>query len=134
MATILERKWKGGTTHQVKVRKMGRKASETFDRKSDAMRWAEDREEEIKNKLPFPWEKGEFKGGVFEKDDTLVKAIGKFIHETTGSVSSGQTDNYLTYQNQLIRYFGSDKMMSDIAHADMAAYILKRTSEDGGGQ
>ena len=57
MAHINERKGKRGVSYQAKVRLKGYPPqSATFDRKSEAVKWAEDVEHALLNGLPLPGE------------------------------------------------------------------------------
>lgn len=77
MASIRARKGKRGTTYRAEISLSGHpRLSETFDRKSDALRWAEEVEYALKNNLPLP-------GEELPQDDKFIgKAIDDYLQIT----------------------------------------------------
>ena len=74
MATIEERKQKRGVVYRAKVRLAGMPHQDaTFDRKSEAMRWAEDVEYALLNGLPLPGE------NIHRDDKALRQAVFEYL-------------------------------------------------------
>lgn len=74
MATIEERKQKRGTVYRVKVRLAGLPHQDaTFDRKSDAVRWAEDVEHALLKGLLLPGQ------DIPADDKTILAAVVDYL-------------------------------------------------------
>jgi integrase len=77
MAYIEERKRQKGTVYRAKVRLKGYPPQDaTFDRKSDAMRWAEETEHALLNNLPLPGEE------LPRDDKNIADAVVDYLAHT----------------------------------------------------
>ncbi|HVT15017.1 MAG TPA: site-specific integrase [Thermoanaerobaculia bacterium] len=82
MATILERRTKKGVHYRVQIRLRGHPAQvATFERKTDAKRWAQEVETEMRQ--------GRFFASIEARQRTVAELIDRYIAEVLGSRSGG---------------------------------------------
>ena len=126
MAYIEKRKRKKGLVYIAYIRLKGYPAEvRSFDKYSDAVVWAEEREHQIKNGIPA-------EGKVAPGDMELGKATDKFIESATDK-SKNTVNDYRFAQTQLLLYFGEKKLLSEITTPDVSQFIAKRMGQDGVG-
>ena len=97
MATVKARKRKKGTVYCAEVRIKGHpRLSQTFDRQSEAMRWAEDTEKALRN--------GGYVGNSPPDDMLFDDALKKYLAETS-SKKAESTHRRELYQAKSLEFF-----------------------------
>ncbi len=123
MASITKRKRKKGVVYKVEIRLLGHPClSQTFDRLSDAQRWAEDTEALIRS--------GGHVGGDAPDDMTFVKALDRYELDVSSLKRPNTKDRERTSANQLRENFAGLKL-NEITPALVAAYRDKRMQSVG---
>ncbi len=126
MAYIEKRKRKKGIVYIAYIRLKGYPAEvRSFDKYSEAVVWAEEREHQIKNGIPV-------EGKSDPGDMELGAATDKFIQSATDK-SKNTVNDYRFAQTQLLHYFGEKKLLSQITTPDVSQFIAKRMGQDGVG-
>ncbi len=127
MASIEERKRKNKTVYRVKVRISGHPPHDaTFDRKSEAMKWAEDVEYSILNNLPLPGQ------DIDRNDKTIKKAVEEYLDlkEKDSRRSRHTILNDRDTGKRLISCFGK-KTLRTLKREDVEEYRETRLQEVG---
>ncbi len=120
MATVKARKRKKGTVYCAEVRVKGHpRLSQTFDRMSDAMRWAEDTEKALRN--------GGYVGNSPQNDMLFDDALEKYLAETS-SKKAKSTHRRELYQSRSLHYFFG-RTLKEITPALAAQFREKRSAE-----
>lgn len=120
MATVRTVKRKKGTVYRAEVRIKGHpRLSQTFDRKSDAQRWAEDTEIALRN--------DGFIGDVPPNDMLFDDALEKYLAEVS-SKKARSTHRRELYQSKSLHYFYG-KTLKAITPSLAAKFRDKRSSE-----
>lgn len=120
MATVKARKRNKGTVYRAEVRVKGYpRLSQTFDRQSEAMRWAEDTEKALRN--------GGYVGNAPQNDMLFDDALNKYLAETS-SKKAGSTHRRELYQSRSLHYF-SGHTLKEITPALAAQFREKRSAE-----
>lgn len=108
MATVKARKRKKGTVYCAEVRIKGHpNLSQTFDRQSDAMRWAEDTEKALRD--------GGHVGSAPPNDMLFDDALEKYLAETS-SRKAKSTHRRELYQAKSLQFF-SGRTLKEITLA-----------------
>lgn len=120
MATVKARKRKKGTVYCAEVRIKGHpNLSQTFDRMSDAMRWAEDTEKALRD--------GGYVGDAPPNDMLFDDALAKYLDETS-SDKAKSTHRRELYQSRSLHYFFG-RTLKEITPALAAQFRDKRMGE-----
>jgi hypothetical protein len=120
MATVKVRKRKKGTVYCAEVRIKGHpRLSQTFDRQSEAMRWAEDTENDLRN--------GGYVGNAPHNDMLFDDALEKYLAETS-SRKAKSTHRREFYQSKSLQYF-CGHTLKEITPALAAQFREKRLTE-----
>ena len=120
MATVKTRKRKKGTVYCAEVRLKGHpELSQTFDRKSEAIRWAEDTEKALRN--------GGYIGNVPPNDMPFEDALEKYLSEISNK-KAPSTHRRELHQSKSFRYF-SGRTLKEITPALAAQFREKRSAE-----
>jgi len=120
VATVRARKRKRGTVYCAEVRVKGLPSlSQTFDRKSEAQRWAEDTEAALRN--------GGYVGNAPPNDMLFDDALEKYLAETS-SKKAKSTHRRELYQSKSLHFFYG-KTLKEITPALAAQFRDKRSSE-----
>ncbi|MEW6290999.1 MAG: site-specific integrase [Thermodesulfobacteriota bacterium] len=120
MATVKARKRNKGTVYRAEVRVKGYpRLSQTFDRQSEAMRWAEDTEKALRS--------GGYVGNAPQNDMLFDDALNKYLAETS-SKKAGSTHRRELYQSRSLHYF-SGRTLKEITPALAAQFREKRSAE-----
>lgn len=126
MAYIQKRKGKKGISYSATIRIAGHPTEgKTFDLLSEAHRWAETREDEIRQGIPAA-------GKAAEGDMHLGEATDRYIDGVIGK-SDNTIKDYRYSQTQILNYFGEKTPLSEITTPDMSRYISQRMNKDGVG-
>jgi len=120
VATVEVRKRKKGTVYRAEVRVKGHpRLSQTFDRQSEAMRWAEDTEKALRANGYI---------GDTPPDDMLFDdALERYLAETS-SRKAKSTHRRELYQAKSLQYF-SGRTLKEITPALAAQFREKRLAE-----
>jgi integrase len=120
MATVKTRKRKKGTVYCAEVRLKGHpELSQTFDRKSEAIRWAEDTEKALRD--------GGYIGNVSPKDMSFENALEKYLAEIS-TKKAPSTHRREFHQSKSFRFF-SGRTLREITPALAAQFREKRSAE-----
>ena len=120
MATVKARKRKKGMVYCAEVRIKGfPRLSQTFDRQSEAMRWAEDTEKALRN--------GGYVGNAPPDDMLFDDALEKYLAETS-SKKAKSTHRRELYQAKSLEFF-SGRTLKEITPALAAQFREKRSTE-----
>jgi len=120
MATVKVRKRKKGTVYCAEVRIKGfPQLSQTFDRQSEAMRWAEDTEKALRN--------GGYVGNAPPNDMLFDDALKKYLAETS-SKKAASTHRRELYQSRSLHYFFG-RTLKEITPTLAAQFREKRSAE-----
>lgn len=120
MATVRTVKRKKGTVYRAEVRIKGHpRLSQTFDRKSDAQRWAEDTEAALHN--------GGYIGNAPSNDMLFDDALEKYLAEVS-SKKAKSTHRRELYQSRSLHYFFG-KTLKEITPTLAAQFRDKRLAE-----
>jgi integrase len=120
MATVKARKRKKGTVYCAEVRVKGHpRLSQTFDRQSDAMRWAEDTEKALRD--------GGHVGSAPPDDMLFDDALEKYLAETS-SRKAKSTHRRELYQAKSLEFF-SGHTLKEITPTLAAQFREKRSAE-----
>lgn len=120
MATVKARKRKKGTVYCAEVRVKGHPGlSQTFDRQSEAMRWAEDMEKALRN--------GGYVGNAPPDNMLFDDALNKYLAETS-SKKAESTHRRELYQSRSLHYFFG-RTLKEITPARAAQFREKRSAE-----
>jgi len=120
MATVKARKRNKGTVYRAEVRVKGHpRLSQTFDRQSEAMRWAEDTEKALRN--------GGYVGNAPPNDMLFDDALKKYLAETS-SKKAVSTHRRELYQSRSLHYFFG-RTLKEITPALTAQFREKRSAE-----
>lgn len=120
MATVKARKRNKGTVYRAEVRVKGHpRLSQTFDRMSDAMRWAEDTEKALRD--------GGYVGDAPPNDMLFDDALAKYLDETS-SDKAKSTHRRELYQSRSLHYFFG-RTLKEITPALAAQFRDKRMGE-----
>lgn len=123
MASITKRKRKKGIVYKVEIRLLGHPCvSQTFDRLSDAQRWAEDTEVLIRSG-------GRVSGGIPD-DMTFAKALDRYELDVSSLKRPNTKAREITSANQLREHFAGLKL-KEITPALVAAFRDKRMQTVG---
>ena len=123
MASITKRKRKKGAVYKVEIRLLGHPClSQTFDRLSDAQRWAEDTEALIRS--------GGHVSGDIPDDMTFVKALDRYELDVSSLKRPNTKARERTSANQLRENFVGLKL-KEITPALVAAFRDKRMQSVG---
>lgn len=123
MATIRARKRKSGTVYIAEICVSGVRRSATFDRKSEAQRWAEEAEELLRAGRPIPGENP-------IDDMPFAQAAKRYQHEAGRRRKENTRAMYEFCVVRLTRYF-AEKTMREITRKDIAAYRDHRLQNVG---
>jgi integrase len=120
MATVKARKRNKGTVYRAEVRVKGYpRLSQTFDRQSEAMRWAEDTEKALRN--------GGYVGNTPPNDMLFDDALNKYLAETS-SKKAESTHRRELYQSRSLHYFAG-RTLKEITPVQAAQFREKRSAE-----
>lgn len=120
MVSVRSMKRKKGTVYCAEVRVKGHpRLSQTFDRKSEALRWAEDTETALRN--------GGYIGNAPQNDMLFDDALEKYLAETS-SQKAKSTHRRELYQSKSLRYF-CGRSLKEITPALAAKFRDKRSTE-----
>lgn len=120
MATVKTRKRKKGTVYCAEVRLKGHpELSQTFDRKSEAIRWAEDTEKALRD--------GGYIGNISPKDMSFENALEKYLAEIS-TKKAPSTHHREFHQSKSFRFF-SGRTLREITPALAAQFREKRSAE-----
>lgn len=120
MATVRTVKRKKGTVYRAEVRIKGHpRLSQTFDRKSEAQRWAEDTEVDLRN--------GAYVGNAPPADMLFDDALEKYLAEIS-SKKAKSTHRREIYQSKSLHYFFG-QTLKEITPAAAAQFRDQRSSQ-----
>ena len=120
MATVKARKRKKGTVYRAEVRVKGHpRLSQSFDRQSEAMRWAEDTEKALRN--------GGYVGNAPPNDMLFDDALAKYLAETS-TKKAKSTHRRELYQSRSLHYFFG-RTLKEITPVLAAQFREKRLAE-----
>ena len=120
MATVKARKRKKGTVYCAEVRLKGQpRLSQTFDRKSEAVRWAEETEVALRN--------GSYVANELPSAMRFEDALAKYLAEVSGQ-KAPSTHRREIHQSRSLEFFNG-KQLIEITPALAAQFREKRLTK-----
>jgi len=125
MSTISTRRRVHGTVYRAEVWAKGRRVSRTFDRLSEAQRWAEDAEDRIRAGLPLEDDPPEGSATPFSS------ALDRYLKEVSGR-KTRMTRTVEEYATRAMRDHFGQVPLAEIGTDAVATYRDMRLQKNGG--